>query len=391
MRQRWRACLGFVLSSAIAATAHAHPAHVVNAQAVIATDGAYRITLSFDLLAYLLNETPTSVSDSPMNDLLDGPPAVLDRELRDGQARLRDATLVLCDGTREVRSETVTFPTMESMERWKRSNIKPRLPVIGEATFAGHLPEGTRTLSFRFPEVIGDVVLSVERPHEEPYGDLVSAGASSAPLALRLAPTTAAVLPVTEPSPPSRTAIVLRFIGWGFLHILPRGLDHILFVLGLYLLNARLKPLLWQVTAFTVAHSITLALAMLGAVHLPSTLVEPLIAASIVFIAVENLFTSDLKPWRPFVVFGFGLIHGLGFASVIADAGLPRHELVTGLVSFNVGVELGQLCIIAAAVLLFGPFRERPWYRHRIAIPASVLIAIVALIWTIERARVSLA
>ncbi len=193
-------------------------------------------------------------------------------------------------------------------------------------------------------------------------------------------PPTAA--PVAEPG---RWLVARQYLALGFEHILPKGTDHILFVLGLFLLSCRLKPLLWQVTAFTVAHSITLGLAMYGVIRLPPSVVEPLIAASIVFVAVENICTSELKPWRPFVVFGFGLVHGLGFSSVLLSLGLPRQDFATALVAFNGGVELGQLTVIAAAFLVVGGWRRRHWYRKAIVIPASALIAATGLFWTVQR------
>ena len=128
----------------------------------------------------------------------------------------------------------------------------------------------------------------------------------------------------------------------GFEHILPLGVDHILFVLGLFLLAAAWRPLLWQVSAFTLAHTMSLALSIAGVVSLPSRLVETLIAASIAYVAIENLATTKMQPWRPVLVFAFGLLHGLGFASVLRELGLPDGEWVSALVSFNVGVELGQ-------------------------------------------------
>jgi hypothetical protein len=171
----------------------------------------------------------------------------------------------------------------------------------------------------------------------------------------------------------------------GIRHIIPEGLDHILFVLGLFLLSTRLVPLLWQVSAFTVAHSITLGLSIYGVIRLPPSVTEPLIAASIVVIAVENIFTSKLQPWRPFIVFFFGLIHGLGFASAFAQVGLPRNDFFIGLVGFNIGVECGQLTVILLAFLAVGWFRNRRWYRSRIVIPASCLIAVTASVWTVQR------
>ena len=178
----------------------------------------------------------------------------------------------------------------------------------------------------------------------------------------------------------------VRYIGVGFDHIIPKGLDHILFVLGLFFLNPRFRPLLWQVTAFTLAHTVTLALGALGIVQVPGHIVEPLIAASIVYVAVENIFTSGLNPWRPLLIFGFGLLHGLGFASVLGEFGLPDDQFVPALIGFNVGVEVGQLAVIAGAFALVGIwFRSRDWYRQWISIPASLAIAAVGAYWVVER------
>jgi hypothetical protein len=116
------------------------------------------------------------------------------------------------------------------------------------------------------------------------------------------------------------------------------------------------------------------------------SIVEPLIAASIAFVAIENVLNDRLSRWRPFVIFGFGLLHGLGFASVLADFGLPEDQFIPALIGFNVGVELGQLAVIAMAFLAVGVwFGAKPWYRARIAIPASVAIGLVGAFWVVER------
>ena len=172
----------------------------------------------------------------------------------------------------------------------------------------------------------------------------------------------------------------------GFQHILPDGLDHILFVVSLCLLSTKVKPLLWQATAFTVAHSVTLALSMKNIIVVPPAIVEPIIALSIMFVAIENLFISELKPWRIMIVFLFGLIHGLGFASALNEIGLPRNKFYTSIFSFNIGVELGQLAIIAMIfAILILPFRKTNGYRKMIVYPISVIIAVVAGYWTIRR------
>ena len=184
---------------------------------------------------------------------------------------------------------------------------------------------------------------------------------------------------------PTRWEIAQQYLSLGYTHILPKGLDHILFVLGIFLLSPRIKTMLLQVTAFTVAHSITLGLSMYGIVSLPPRIVEPLIALSIAYVAIENILTRELKPWRLALVFMFGLLHGLGFAGVLRDLGLPRDEFLTALLTFNLGVEGGQLTVIAAAMIVTAPLMEKGWYRQRVVIPASVLIATVGLYWTVAR------
>ena len=180
--------------------------------------------------------------------------------------------------------------------------------------------------------------------------------------------------------------IIPLYINLGFKHILPLGLDHLLFVLGLFFLNHRLRPLLWQITAFTVAHTITLGLAASGALSFNLQWVEALIALSICYVAVENLITDKLHAWRPLVVFGFGLLHGIGFASELGKIGLPDNEFFPALISFNVGVECGQLAVVALAYLVFFRFFQKSWYRRWLMSPVCLLIALTGACWFVERA-----
>jgi hypothetical protein len=172
----------------------------------------------------------------------------------------------------------------------------------------------------------------------------------------------------------------------GYKHILPMGLDHILFVLGLFLLSPNIKSLFRQSLAFTVAHSVTLGLSMYGAINIPSNIVEPLIAISIVYVAVENIFRNKVQSARLGIVFFFGLIHGMGFAGALSEIGLPQNAFMISLVMFNVGVELGQLTIILLAYFLLArSYGAKPFYKTRVVMPLSVLIAVIASYWTIER------
>lgn len=185
---------------------------------------------------------------------------------------------------------------------------------------------------------------------------------------------------------PGRLRTAARYLLLGYTHIVPLGLDHMLFVLGIYLLSGRIRSVLWQVSAFTVAHSITLGLSMYGLVHVSPRIVEPMIALSIAYVAIENVFLSELKSWRVALVFAFGLLHGMGFAGALKELGLPRGEFFTALLTFNLGVEAGQLSVIAAAFLLIGwHCSQRAWYRSRVVVPASAMIACTAVYWTIQR------
>ncbi|MEL6413713.1 MAG: HupE/UreJ family protein [Pseudomonadota bacterium] len=178
------------------------------------------------------------------------------------------------------------------------------------------------------------------------------------------------------------------YVKIGVRHILPGGLDHILFVLAMFFSTRHLKPLLIQVSAFTVAHTITLGMVAAGVFAPPASIVEPLIAATIALVAIENLFFKDMTRWRPLVVFGFGLIHGMGFAGFFGSLGLPDGQFWSALIGFNIGVEIGQLSVVALAALLLLPLRQRiseVLYRRAIVWPASGIIGCIGAYWAIER------
>jgi hypothetical protein len=160
----------------------------------------------------------------------------------------------------------------------------------------------------------------------------------------------------------------------GVEHILT-GVDHLVFLLGLILVGGRLRSLVGVVTAFTVAHSITLALAALTVFTPSPRLVEPAIALSIAYVGVENLFVKDAsRRWR--ITFPFGLIHGFGFAGALREIALPRAQVPVALVSFNLGVEVGQLAVLCVALPLILAVREAPWFGDRGVKALSVAIAV---------------
>ncbi len=180
--------------------------------------------------------------------------------------------------------------------------------------------------------------------------------------------------------------VIWFYCKMGITHIVPNGFDHILFVISLCLLSNKIKTILWQASAFTVAHSITLALSMKNIIVAPGQLVEPVISLSIVFVAVENILLSELKPWRVLIVFFFGLVHGMGFASALNEVGLPRNNFFASILAFNLGVEAGQIIVILLVFgLLVAPFEKRINFKKRFVYPLSIIIALIACYWTIER------
>ena len=263
---------------------------------------------------------------------------------------------------------TVAFAVTPAADGWATPIATIRL--------TGQVPEGSRRFTWRYGWTFASYALAIRTPASpDATTEWLEGDTSSTPF------------PIARHSVRAgRTETAWRYLALGFTHIVPEGLDHILFVLGLFLLTGRARSILWQVSTFTVAHSITLGLSMYGLIAAPPSLVEPMIALSIAYVAIENLFLVELKAWRLLLVFAFGLLHGLGFAGALRELGLPRSEFLTALLAFNVGVEGGQLAVIAAATVLIGwRWSPRIWYRRRIVVPASALIAVTALYWTIER------
>lgn len=309
-------------------------------------------------------DTNTAPQAADYDSLRALPPQVLENRFRSFWPRMQPRVFVRIDGVDQPLTLTgVSVPETGDVA----------LPRSATISFTAPVPQGATSVQIGWAAPFGALVIR-QNGVENPYDGYLEAGALSAPIAL---------------SGGSRMTALHAFLSYipvGFDHIVPKGLDHILFVLGLFFLSTRLRPLLLQVSAFTVAHTVTLGLGALGYVTLPSAIVEPVIAASIVFVAVENIVTDGLSRWRPVVVFCFGLLHGLGFASVLQQFGLPQDGFFPALIGFNIGVELGQLAVITLAFLLVGYwFGAKPWYRARIAIPASGFIAAVGAFWVVER------
>ena len=265
-------------------------------------------------------------------------------------------------------------PELQGVRVDEIGNIE--LARISEVTISAPLPADGSAVVFGWDPSLGPLIIR-QTGVEGGYSAFLSTGGTSDPI------------PREGATNQSAWDAFVEYIGVGFDHIVPMGLDHILFVLGLFFLSLRMGSLLWQISAFTLAHTVTLALGALDIIRLPADIVEPLIAASIVYVGIENVLARGLMPWRPVVVFLFGLLHGLGFASVLADFGLGADHFVPKLIGFNVGVEVGQLAVIFAAWLALGAiFARYTWYFARIAAPVSIGISVIALFWVFERTGV---
>lgn len=340
--------------------ARAHEIGAGRVEVFLARDGGFRVDLQIDP-DLTLQRLQLAAGEELTPGLPDAPLRTALLERRD--ALRATATLTAAGTALPTSFDYVPVPPAANGRREVVVRLEGRLPATApELQLAWSLPASRYALVIHREGETGDLETHWVEPGEP--GPPVRRAAA----------------------PPSRLAVARQYLALGFTHILPRGLDHVLFVLGIFFFATRLKPVLAQVTAFTLAHSITLGLSIYGVFSLPSTIVEPLIALSIVYVAVENVLRPQLTPWRVAVVFCFGLLHGLGFAGALSSLGLPRSEFLTALVTFNLGVEGGQLAVIALAFVAVGSWaRRETWYRSRVVVPASLAIAAVGLYWTVQR------
>lgn len=369
----FRVWLGALLSSAtlglftLAAPASAH--EVLPSITDMTQDGA---TLVFDMRLNIesflagidqdaVADTAESAQAATYDELRALPAEELDTRFRDFWPDMADNITVQAGDT----DLALTLTDVQAAEVGDESIARQ-----SAIQFTAALPEGADSVRIGWIRPYGTLVVR-QMGVEDPYDGFLEAGQMSDPIAL------------SGGNAMGAAATFFSYVPTGFDHIVPLGVDHILFVLGLFFLSTRMRPLLWQVSAFTLAHTITLALAALGYVTVPASIVEPLIALSIAYVAVENIFLRTLSPWRPFVIFGFGLLHGLGFASVLAQFGLPEANFVPALIGFNIGVEIGQLCVIAVAYLCVYMAREYSERGERSGMAAALYMVAAAVVLAI--------
>ena len=180
---------------------------------------------------------------------------------------------------------------------------------------------------------------------------------------------------------------IINYFILGIQHIIPKGLDHILFIVGLFFFSVTLRPLLIQVTMFTIAHSITLIFVSVSYINVNPLIVEPIIALSIAYVGIENIFKQYVKEYlRYIIIFFFGLLHGLGFALVLSDIGYQSSKLILNLISFNLGIEAAQIFIILSLYVLLGiKFSNKKYYRYIFQVPVSLCIALIGIYWFFDR------
>ena len=368
--------VGVVLHFAVPALGH--DVSLTRVRACLESSGRFQVDLIYDVDAYVLGIRPEHVTPSDVETLN----AMSLEEIEERLDELRNLVarrVRLRFDDRKTAFE-ITFPRIDpvvvdpsGVTSWPDECHGRSIGRV--IRLHGDVPQGAEQFVFWASRSYGNIIFEFVTPAGMLISQqLLEKGSRSRPIEFR-----------REQEPAGLLSIARDYVVLGFEHILPEGLDHILFVLGLFLLSTKFKPLLWQVTAFTLAHTATLALSTYDVIRLSPSIVEPLIALSIAYVAIENICTSKLHAWRPAVVFAFGLLHGMGFAGVLEGLGLPEHRVAAALVSFNVGVELGQLAVIGLAFLAVGWFRERRWYRARVVVPSSVAIAAVGLFWSVER------
>jgi len=344
-----RALCALTLMLLITATVIAHPLSTFGAR--IDLDGS-RVTVTLNADATPLLATLDALAGGTATD-----GTVLSR-VEAHSALITDRSLVLVDDVRVALTAGA-----------------PRINEDGqiEIPMTGELPASSTTVTWQGRWIFGTYPMSVTRgtdTTETVYW--LDGQATSEPIPLRASG--------------AHVATLGRYVQLGFEHILPKGLDHILFVLGLFLLTPRVRSLLAQVTVFTLAHSVSLALAIGGLISIPSWIVEPLIAVSIAYVGIENLRKDTLSAGRLWVVGAFGLLHGLGFAGVLSELSLPSGQWLTALAGFNVGVELGQLAVLLGAAALMTAWRvATPLTEQALRRPASAAITAMGLYWFVAR------
>lgn len=354
-------------------SAAAHNLSYALVQVRLEADRTYSIDIHCHVPAYLMGAEQAHLTEDNARVFLAMPDAAINARAGRAAAALSGALSLRAD-ERLVPNGEVRFPDAAVLKRdaaVPRSDPRPSAPI----RITGELAAEADVIDIALPLELGSAVVVTTHADGSTSTQAVGNGERSGPLRID-----------GQPGWREGLAAFGRFVLSGFEHIIPLGLDHILFIAALALGAPRMGALVKLATVFTVAHSLTLALAAFDVVRAPPSIVEPLIALSIAAVAIENILNRD-RPHAPrtAIVFAFGLLHGLGFAGVLKDVGLPAGQQIPALLGFNIGVEIGQLAVIAAVLAILAAVRKVPVLQARAVAVASLAIACVGVFWTVER------
>jgi hypothetical protein len=356
------------------ALVNAHTNEANQAELKLLVENNYQLNIDIDVLHVIKSHQKSSVDEADLINHLKNLSLIETKQLLSKILQIiNQQSAFIIDEKSVLVTPFSGLTVFELKARLRADSPTKTIKLLSQ----GQLPQKSNNAALIFSPILGDVLLTVSRSEKS----LVLSGQNSHHFSIDDIKSGVRKLSTAE----IKLLNIVEYIYQGFVHILPQGLDHILFVLALFLLATKTSTLLWQVSAFTLAHTITLALGIFGIINLPSSIVEPLIALSIAYVAIENIFYHKLTKWRLPIIFAFGLLHGLGFAAVLVELGLPKSEYISSLISFNIGVEFGQITVIALALLATRWFAKKPQYRQYVVIPLSVLIAVIAIYWFIER------
>lgn len=363
-------CLGPV-------AAKAHEVNPVVIDITLADDRA-TLDIEFNAEIFLAGINASQVTDTNASANADDYDRLRSLDAEQLEGMLKDDAARLLEMITLSSDQSQVALTLEQVATATNTNLEvPRLTAI---QLSAVLPPadgaGGSSVVLRLAPEMGAYIIRQQSSllsEDELYADYIAAGLETLPI------------PRDTMLDRSWHEIMVQYVISGIAHIIPKGLDHIIFIMGLFFFSPKIRPLVMQVTVFTLAHSFTLVLATLGWVSVPASVVEPLIAASIVWIGVENILKPKIGIGRLGVIFTFGLLHGLGFAFVLGEVGLAGSAFAISLIAFNIGVEIGQLLVLAPLLVVGVLFSHRKGYRQRLEIPASAAIAAVGLYWFLER------
>jgi len=313
-------------------------------------------------------------STHPAGETRYGPIAGLTPELR---ARLGIFLSALADRSALAFDGRPAVPESLSVDRPPPSADDPFAPLPKVTLhLQGAIPPGAKTAAFSTAVPVGNFPLAYRNEGDaEPSRRWQKSGEAGTPFPLS-----------PRVVPPPRVRVVLQYLGEGFRQILPLGTEPLLFLCGIFLLGRRTKRLFTLGAAFSAACLLASAAAVYGGVSVAPRLAAPALALSLLWVAVESLLPAERKPFRIVLVLAGGLLYGLTFGAALRQLAPPHPVRTVAFVGFDAGIAAGLLTVLAAALLLVGrPFRDQPWYRHRVVIPAALALATLGLYWTVER------